>query len=280
MNTIKYAVSITDESVNINTPIMLSGPFEECFRAAAECGYDGVELQIKNPATRDAAELCRLKEQYHLEIPCITTGMEYFGNHLSLISDSPEIQRQAVSRLIEHIDLARELGSMVLLGSMRGVIDHVSRFKDLENRLLENVQEVQKAAEERQVDVVFEPINLYVINYINSLDEGADFVKRVHSPRFWLMIDTHHMRMHDGDMYEAILRNREWIRYVHYSDGNRLYPGGGNINFFQCTRALMETDYQGWITMECLAQDNGKHCARKALEYCRGLEDACRAVLA
>ena len=36
MNTIKYAVSITDESVNINTPIMLSGPFEECFRAAAE----------------------------------------------------------------------------------------------------------------------------------------------------------------------------------------------------------------------------------------------------
>ena len=109
MNTIKYAVSITDESININTPIMLSGPFEECFRAAAECGYDGVELQIKNPATRDAAELCRLKEQYHLEIPCITTGMEYFGNHLSLISDSPEIQRQAVSRLIEHIDLALSL---------------------------------------------------------------------------------------------------------------------------------------------------------------------------
>lgn len=280
MSSIQYAVSITDEAVNVNTPIMISGPFEECFRSAAECGYDGVELQIKDPATRDAAELCRLKERYHLEIPCITTGMEYFGNHLSLISDDPEIRRRAVERLIEHIDLASELGSMVLLGSMRGVIDDLSRFGDLEARLLENVRAVQKAAEKRQVDVVFEPINLYVINYINSLDEGADFVKRVHSPRFWLMIDTHHMRMHDGDMYEAILRNREWIRYVHYSDGNRLYPGGGNIDFYQCTKALMETNYQGWITMECLALDDGKRCAKRALEHCRGLEEACRAALA
>lgn len=280
MNPIRYAVSVTDEAVNINTPIMISGTFEECFRTAAGCGYDGVELQIKNPTTRDAAELCRLKERYGLEIPCITTGMEYFGNHLSLISDDPEVQRQAVQRLVEHIDLARELGSMVLLGSMRGMIDRYSRFRELEDRLLKNVQAVQKAAEQRQVDVVFEPINLYVINYINSLDEGADFVKRVHSPRFWLMIDTHHMRMHDGDMYEAILRNREWIRYVHYSDGNRLYPGGGNIDFCRCTKALAEINYQGWITMECLPLEDGARCAKKALDHCRRLEEACRAVLA
>ena len=136
-----------------------------------------------------------------------------------------------------------------------------------------------KKAEERGVDVVFEPINLYVINYINTLDEGTDFVKRVASPRFWLIADTHHMRIHDGDMYEAIVWNRDYIRYVHYSDGNRYYPGGGNIDFTACTKALLDIGYDGWITMECLALKDGKRCARRALEYSRKLEEACRAVM-
>ena len=280
MNRLKYAVSITDEKVGVNTPIMLHGTFEECFRNAAECGYDGVELQIKNPTTRDAKQLQGLMEKYHLAIPAITTGMEYFGNGLSLISEDPEVQQRAVDRLIEHIDLAAQLNSLVLLGSMRGSIDDLSRYEELEARLIRNVEKVQEAAERRKVDVVIEPINLYVNNYINSLDEGTAFVKKVNSPNFWLMIDTHHMRMHDGDMYEAILRNKDLIRYVHYSDGNRYYPGGGNIDFLQCTRALLEIGYQGWVTMECLALDDGKHCAKRAVEYCRQLEQACQALLA
>lgn len=279
MKGLQYAVSITDEKVGVNTPIMLRGAFDECFRIAKECGYDGVELQIKNPGTRDVGELYRLMQKYHLEIPAITTGMEYFGNGLSLISDSPEIQQGAVDRLIEHIDLAAKLNSVVLLGSMRGSIDDFSRYDVLETRLINNVEKVLEAAERKKVKVVFEPINLYVNNYINSLDEGTEFVRKVNSAYFWLMIDTHHMRIHDEDMYESILRNKDLIRYVHYSDGNRYYPGGGNINFLQCTKALLEIGYDGWITMECLALQDGKLCARRALEYSRQLEEACRAIL-
>lgn len=280
MNRLKYAVSITDEQVGVNTPIMLHGTFEACFRAAADCGYDGVELQIKDPATRDVDELRRLMREYHLAVSAITTGMEYFGNGLSLISDDPGVRQQAVDRLTEHIELAAKLESQVLFGSMRGVIEDFSRYDELEDRLVHNVRKVQNVAQRQGVDVVFEPINLYVINYINTLDEGASFVRKVDSSRFWLMIDTHHMRIHDGDMYEAILRNQDLIRYVHYSDGNRYYPGGGNIDFLQCTKALLEIGYDGWITMECLALDDGKCCAKRALDYSRQLEEACRAILA
>ena len=53
MDRLKYAISITDEPVGVNTPVMLHGTFGKCFRAAADCGYDGVELQIKDPATRN-----------------------------------------------------------------------------------------------------------------------------------------------------------------------------------------------------------------------------------
>lgn len=279
MERLKYAVSITDEAVGVNTPIMLHGSFEECFRTAAECGYDGVELQIKDPAARSISQLKQLMRDYRLAVPAITTGSEYFGNGLSLIDEDPAGQQRAIDRLGQHIDLAAELGSMVLLGSMRGVITDLSLYGEIMERLVRNVKKVQEKAEASGADVVFEPINLYVINYINSMDEGADFVKKVASPRFWLMADTHHMRIHDGDMYESLMRHKDLIRYVHYSDGNRYYPGGGNIDFLACTKALLDMGYSGWVTMECLALTDGKLCAKRALDYSRHLEEACRAVM-
>ena len=140
MDRLKYAISITDEPVGVNTPVMLHGTFGKCFRAAADCGYDGVELQIKDPATRNVKALLELMKTYHLAIPAITTGMEYFGNGLSMISDDPDIQRKAVDRLIEYMHLAAEVGGMVLFGSMRGVIDDFSRDDELEARLIKNLQ--------------------------------------------------------------------------------------------------------------------------------------------
>ena len=100
MGQLKYAVSITDETVGVNTPIMISGTFRECFRKAADCGYDGVELQIKDPTTRDVTELKDLMQTYRLEVPAIPTGMEYFGNGLRLIPDDADVQRRVVDRLI------------------------------------------------------------------------------------------------------------------------------------------------------------------------------------
>ena len=106
------------------------------------------------------------------------------------------------------------------------------------------------------------------------------FVEKIGPQRLGLHIDTHHMCMHDGNMYEAILRYRDLIRYVHYSDSNRWYPGGGNIDFLQCTKALLTAGYEGWVAMECLPLADGQRSAEKALQYCRCLEDACRNLLA
>lgn len=279
MQQLKYAVSVTDELVSVNSPIMLRGSFAQCFADAAACGYDGVELQIKNPGSRNPAQLIELLEKNHLQVSAITTGMEYFGNGLSMISEDQAIQDQAVARLIEHVELAQKLNCKLVFGSMRGSIENFSRLNQMEDRLIGNLNKVLDVAVVRNVDVVIEPINLYVNNYINSLPEGIKFIDRVGLDRLGMLIDTHHMRLHDGDMYEAILKSAPYIRYVHYSDSNRYYPGGGNIDFLQCTRALLTAGYQGWITLECLPLEDGTACAAKGLRYCRDLEKACDAIL-
>jgi Sugar phosphate isomerases/epimerases len=279
MQQLKYAVSVTDELVSVNSPIMLRGSFEQCFRDAAECGYDGVELQLKNPGSRNPAQIIELLEKNRLQAAAITTGMEYFGNGLSMIAEDQAVQDQAVIRLIEHVELAQKLNCKVVFGSMRGSIENFSRLNQMEDRLIGNLNKVLDVAVARNVDMVIEPINLYVNNYINSLPEGIKFINRIGVGRLGMLIDTHHMRLHDGDMYEAILKSAPYIHYVHYSDSNRYYPGGGNIDFLQCTRALLTAGYQGWITLECLPLDDGKTCAAKGLRYCRDLEKACNAIL-
>ena len=63
MDRLKYAISITDEPVGVNTPVMLHGTFGKCFRAAADCGV-GV------PTLRDvAAELMKPGRDIRDELP-------------------------------------------------------------------------------------------------------------------------------------------------------------------------------------------------------------------
>ena len=63
MDRLKYAISITDEPVGVNTPVMLHGTFGKCFRAAADCGV-GV------PTLRDvAAELAKPGRDVRDELP-------------------------------------------------------------------------------------------------------------------------------------------------------------------------------------------------------------------
>ena len=279
MGQLKYGISITDEDVGIDSPIVFKGAFADSFRKAAECGYDGVELQIKNPSQKNVDELLELKEKYNLEVSAITTGMEYFGNGLCMISDDEENQRQAVERLKEHVSLAKKLDSRVLFGSMRGSLKAYEDHDRMLERLSDNLKKVLEEAEKQDVIVLFEAINLYVNNYILTMDEGAEFVDRIGSKNLVLMADTHHMCLDDKDHHGVLKKYAGRLGYVHYAEGNRHYPGGGNINFADCTLGLLEGGYEGWLTMEIIPYPDPMTAAKRAIGYCKGIESACRAIL-
>jgi sugar phosphate isomerase/epimerase len=58
-----------------------------------------------------------------------------------------------------------------------------------------------------------------------------------------LHMDTHSMIIEDANLPAAIRYSADTMGYVHVSDSNRLYPGGGNVDFMAVMEALDDIGY-------------------------------------
>ncbi|MDC4232476.1 sugar phosphate isomerase/epimerase [Actinomyces sp. B33] len=124
--------------------------------------------------------------------------------------------------------------------------------------------------------IVVENILQYISNWLNTLDELGSFLLEIDRPNVTMHIDTHSMHMEERDPFAAVRRWGEWIGYVHFSDSNRAYPGGGCIDFKSHYHALFDIGYDDWITIESQAFPTGRECADRGLRYLKHIEEAAR----
>lgn len=94
----KYAVIISDGTFPCNTA-PLQGPLEDCFRRAAELGFDGVQLTVKDPQEVDPAELNALCRQYGLCVSGLATGQIYTKDGFGMGCGEETRRKTAVRRL-------------------------------------------------------------------------------------------------------------------------------------------------------------------------------------
>ncbi len=80
------------------------------------------------------------------------------------------------------------------------------------------------------------------------------------------------MNVEDKDIAASVRYGQKWLRYVHFSDSNRAYPGGGGFDYKAFMRALNDVEYGGYVTMECQPYPDSITCAKRALEYCKHME--------
>ena len=82
------------------------------------------------------------------------------------------------------------------------------------------------------------------------------------------------MNIEDNRIGGSLIRNRDWVRYVHLADSNRLAPGRGHLDFGEVLDALGTIDYDGWVSVEILPDDDPDAMARQAIRYMRPRIDA------
>jgi sugar phosphate isomerase/epimerase len=83
------------------------------------------------------------------------------------------------------------------------------------------------------------------------------------------------MALEEKNLKESILYCRDKpLGYVHYSDNNRLYPGGGALDFKALTHALMDISYTGYISIETLPVPSAEESARWGFSYLTNIVNA------
>jgi len=244
-----------------------SGDLRTNLASLQAMGYDGVELAIREPALIDLEALSALVNEFGLAVPAIGTGQAWGEEGLSFTDPDPAIRMSAIARIKSHLPLAAHFKAVVIIGLIRGVLKPgVSQAQAME-WLREALQDCSRAAEDQGVRLALEPINRYETSLVNNVAQGMQLIEEVGSPNFGLLLDTFHMNIEDAVIEGSIRTCAERIFHFHVADSNRLYPGGGHLDFASILGALHQIGYQGWVSGEFLPIPDAVTAAQNNIRY-------------
>jgi sugar phosphate isomerase/epimerase len=267
----KLSLALTPQKTKF-APLLFAGNIEYGIKRAAELGYDGVELNIRDPLDINRDTLSSLIRSYNVKVVALGTGQAYVEDGLSLADSEPDVRRQTASRLKNHIKLAEYLDAQVVIGSIRGRLNSDETVKQAQYRgALQTIQECADFARGLGVTLTIEPINRYETNFINTLEESLAFLRELGNAQVKLLADTFHMNIEEKSLTGSLKLAGHKLSHVHLADSNRLAPGRGHINFRAIIRTLHSIGYTGYLSAEILPKPDDETAARLNIEYVREL---------
>src|SRR5205807_4634999 len=121
---------------------------------------------------------------------------------------------------------------------------------------------------QRGVTICFEPLSSSETNFINSAEAALQFVSRVASPAFRIILDVKAMCAETKPIPSIIRESWPHFAHFHANDRNLKGPGFGEVDFIPIAAALKEIGYNGFVSVEVFSFDEGPETiASKSLEY-------------
>ena len=218
----------------------------------ADAGIKAVELSIRDTGDMDQESFIYNLKKNKLELVTIATGLIRKIDSITLM-DEKSGREAAVERIIEMMGLLERVGSRekyILIGYVKGELREDSSREQIKI-LKESLLELMETAKKYGVRILLEIINHQDTNFLNTIEEGADFISQFDSDNIKLAIDSYQMNIDEKDIFDSIIKGKKHIGYVHLADSGRTYPGGGSIDFKIILDALKQIDYRGYLMFEC-----------------------------
>lgn len=265
----KLSIAIASQNALPSAFVVFRG-FEEFIPLAAQLGYNGVELALKEASEINVSQLDAWLRDTGMEVSCISTGQVFADTGL-MFTDIDTSKRQKLKTIFkDFIDLAAVYGNLVNIGRVRGLIADDSN-ESAEKRFIEMAHELCDYAQPKSVTLVLEPVNRYEINFINSLEEGAELIRKVNKPNMKLMPDVFHMNIEDTTIGGELEKYISHVAYIHMADSNRLAPGWGHTDFKDIFYHLKKAQYNGWLSVEILPKPDPVNAAKQAADFLKQL---------
>lgn len=227
--------------------------WEEIISAAADLGYDGVELRgigseiylpdIKTFSSQKLPTIRAKLKKLHLEIPCLTTGAFLFDQ------DKKEAAQREVT---DYLALAESLGTpyvRVLGDSSPG-----PGCTSVDEALVEeNFTELLSLAAGKGVTLLLETNGIYADSH-----KLRRLLEKIGHPNLAALWDIHHpFRYFHEPVAETYANLKPWIKHVHIKDsiiknGKVQYRmlGYGDVPVADAVTKLAADGYRGYISLE------------------------------
>ncbi len=249
--------------------VAMRGGWAESIRTAAELGYDGVELAVRDPRAINEQAVARALRDGRLQVPAVGTGQAFLADGLSLSHPDEGLRARAIERVEAHIEFAARLGAAVILGLIRGRV--TDDRPSTEARLAASLHPLLRAAKREGVWLLIEPINRYETDFLTTVGETLEFIEDLGAQRLGLLADTFHMNIEEVSIEASLRAAGSRLRHVHAADSNRHAPGWGHLDFAAVLATLQAISYRGWLSAEILPRPDPLAAATQTVWYLRPL---------
>ena len=250
-----------------STNAYLNHTIEETLRRVADIGYSGVELMADVPHAWPAGllpsqveSIRKTLDETGLEISNINAFMmnavadprqPYW--HPSWIDPDPHyraIRREHTKRSLQ---LAVDLGAPHITTEPGGPLFEGQTRSQAYDCFYEELMPCIEMAESLSMGLLIEPEPELLIE---KFDEHLEFMERIDSSLVGLNFDIGHAYCVNEEPAEWVPKMQSHTVHYHLEDiaasrkHEHLIPGHGAIDFASTLKAISETDYQGWLTVE------------------------------
>ncbi|MGQ9503483.1 MAG: sugar phosphate isomerase/epimerase family protein [Thermogutta sp.] len=260
-------------------------PFDQAVSRIASLGYAGLELLADVPHAwpmnllpGDVERIRGALDQHGMEISNVNAFMMRAVNdprqpywHPSWIE--PDAQYRAIRR--EHtkraIILAAEVGAPGIQTEPGGPRPPGMSRRHAYQIFYDELMPCVELAEKLNVHLLIEPEPGLLIE---RFEQFLEFVERIDSPAVGLNFDVGHAFCVEQAPEKWIPIMARYTRHYHIEDisaqrvHHHLIPGEGAIDFVAALKAILSSQYSGWITVELYPYlDDPDTAGRQALQF-------------
>lgn len=253
--------------------------WERQCRFIADIGYTGIEVApfMLAPRITDVSA----GQRQELRQTASESGLQIIGLHwllaktegLHLTSPDANVRRATAEYVVELGRACADLGGdLMVFGSpqQRNLTDGMTREQGYEY-----AAEVFRAAlpelAERGVRICMEPLTPKETNFVNTCADAVELMDMVDQPNFCLHQDVKAMLGAETEsLPELIARHSAQVGHFHVNDTNLLGPGMGDTDYEPIFKALLQSGYAGWVSVEVFDYSPGAETiARDSYRYMR-----------
>ena len=261
--------------------------FSEVGRKVKALGFDGLEIAPYTLAPLiDEVSPRRLRE-YRAMIE--DAGLTTIGLHwllaetqgFYLTATNRERRERTADYLVALAEATRDLGgSLMVFGSpeQRNLLPGVTH-EEAFDYAAEVFHTIMPSLDDLGVDLCLEPLAPSETDFLNTCEEAQALIARVNHPRFKLQMDVKAQSSEtSATVPELIRRHAPRAGHFHAQDVNLRGPGMGDVDFVPIMKALVDSGYDRWVSVEVFDVSPGAEEAARRSIAC--LKEALRAATA
>lgn len=247
--------------LSISTKLYCNYTLKETIKRVAKLGYPGIEIWGGRPHAyyrdMDLAGICSIKETLEKTGISISGFIPaQFGYPTNLCSPIASIRKDSVEYIKNSIDTSFALGCKKV-SLCPGRTLYGQGYDMGMKQLTTSLDELVEYALKKDVLLLLEPAHMMESDLVLTVEEGARLIESRQYKNMGIALDTGHCHVNKESLVDSlyILVKKKIPLHIHLDDNNTLsdqhkIPGEGTINFVPFFQTLIETGYDGFLTVE------------------------------